>query len=124
MRLAFVLAAGLAVGCTVTVERLGSPALLEEAVLPADHTRAEMVVTQLGLPDEIAATPEGLHLLYRFARRDVRHFLIGGYGFKLLSDERADHREGSLELWFDAAGRLSSSRLRHDANLAAEHDDE
>ncbi len=106
------LLAACSAGCTITAEQVGSPALFGDFSPPLNGAQADSVVTRLGVPDEIDATEQGYRFVYRFTRRDESRFGIVGYGIKLVTDQRAVHREGALDLWFDAEGRLLSSRLR------------
>ena len=103
--------AALVAGCTITAEQSGSPALLDTFAPPTGGASAESIVTELGVPDAIDATDEGFRFVYRFRRRDESKFGIAYY-VKLVTDQRATHREGALELWFDPAGRLLASKLR------------
>jgi hypothetical protein len=114
----FALLAALGAGCTVTVEQAGPPMPLEGLQLPVNGARAESIVERLGVPDEVGATEQGFSFVYRFVRRNEHRFVIGSYGLKLVADDRVLHREGTLDLWFDAAGRLLASRLREGAQEA------
>jgi hypothetical protein len=115
--LALLLALG--AGCTITAEQSGAPALLGDFSPPANGAAADAIVKRLGVPDEIDATEQGYRFVYRFARRDERRFLIA-YGIKLVTDQRTEHREGALDLWFDADGTLLASRLRDGERDGAE----
>jgi len=114
MRAAFALLAVLGAGCTMTVEHLGLPALLEDLPQPVGVARAEAIVSEFGVPDEIEPTGQGFRFVYHFVQRNESLFQVGTYGLKLVTNERVQHREGSLDLSFDAAGRLLASTLRDD----------
>ena len=90
---------------------MGSPALFGDFSPPVNGAEADAIVRKLGVPDEIDATDQGFRFLYRFRRRDESTFGIAYY-VKLVTDQRAAHREGALELWFDAEGKLLASKLR------------
>ena len=109
--LAVLLAALCCAACTITKEQTGSPVLLRSLDPPADGARADDVVRELGVPDAIDATDQGFHFLYRFRQRDEDKLAIAYY-VKLFTDQRAVHRQGVLELWFDAGGTLLASKLR------------
>ncbi len=121
-RIALLLALG--AGCTVTAEQVGSPALLEDMLLPVGVTRADSIVQRIGVPDEIHDTEQGFRFVYHFERRNERRFLIGTYGLKLVTTARDLHREGSLELWFDAAGRVLATKLSDHVQTSAERENE
>jgi hypothetical protein len=110
-RACLLLAAALSAGCTITAEQSGPPALLEGFSPPVNVASAESIVGDLGVPDEMDATDEGFRFVYRFRRRDESKFGIAYY-VKLVTDQRTAHREGALELWFDAEGKLLASKLR------------
>jgi len=68
-------------------------------------------VSRLGVPDEIRRTQRGYRFVYRYARREQDRLGIASYGVKLLTGQRDVHRKGKLDLWFDPAGSLLSSKL-------------
>jgi len=111
-------------GCTVTVERVGSPALVDEIPWQGDGvTRAESVIQTLGVPDEIGDEDTGFRFVYRFIRRNESSFQIGGYGFKLVTDERLRVRDGSLDLLFDEDARLLEVRSNNPGTPGLREDD-
>ena len=110
-------------GCTVTVEHVGPHALFEDAGSPSGG-RVDSIVAAFGIPDEIDVTKQGFGFVYHFARRNERRFQIGSYGFKLATDERVEHREGSFVLFFDGAGRLLGSATHDHTPTRAEPADE
>lgn len=95
----------------MTVEQVGSPALLADSPVPVEGALAESIVSSLGVPDEIQRTDQGYRFVYRFARREQDRLGIASYGVKLLTGQRDVHRKGKLDLWFDSAGHLFSSKL-------------
>jgi hypothetical protein len=113
------LIAAVALGCTVTTESVG-PRLLFDGSNVGLGMRAEAVVEAFGVPDEIESRLHGFGFVYRFVHRDEERLQIGSYGFKLVTNERAELQQGALELFFDAGGRLVGKQLRDAAAGAAE----
>jgi len=106
------LAAALWAGCTVTSEQHGSRALLEDEPPSPSIARADSAVALLGVPDEVRLAGDGFRFSYHSIGRKERRFGIVSYGLKLVTAERIERRERSLDLWFDSSGRLLASQLR------------
>ena len=111
-RAALALAAALWAGCTISSEQHGSRALLADEPPSTGIVHAESAVAALGVPDEISLAGDGFRFSYHSSGRKERRFGIVSYGLKLVTAERIERRERSLDLWFDSSGRLLASQLR------------
>jgi hypothetical protein len=96
--------------CAVRVENFGDPRILSsDFAWQVGDTTAEDVARELGPPDEIQLTPQGLHFVYRAAQRVENRFLIS-YVVKLLSLESRESTARTVFVSFDADGRLAAVR--------------